>query len=215
MLVLASGAVGSVIVPNHVQLLVLPTVFTGADAGVDTAALANLRDAVAAGAAVPTGDERRLLDLFARFDTARAEALALVVGLGTLVTIVLGPVVGELSDRTRSRLGRRNPWLLAGAVAGSAALLAMAVSPSVVVLALTGGIALAIANVANTVLNTTVADRVPAANRGAASGVGGLVGRVVCSIMQRGTPRFPRLTRPGRRVMRPINSRGDGACGRR
>ena len=173
-LVFVSGAVGSVIVPNHVQLLVLPTVFTGADAGVDTAALANLRDAVAAGTANPTGDERRLLDLFARFDAARADALALVVGLGTLVTILVSPVIGELSDRTRSRLGRRSPWLLGGAVVGSAALLAMAVAPSIGVLALAGAVVLAVANVANTVLNTTVADRVPAANRGAASGVGGL-----------------------------------------
>lgn len=41
-------------------------------------------------------------------------ALALVTGIGGLVGILTNPVIGHLSDTTRSRLGRRRPWLLAG-----------------------------------------------------------------------------------------------------
>ncbi|ESQ90982.1 MFS transporter [Asticcacaulis benevestitus] len=37
---------------------------------------------------------------------------------------VLDPVIGFLSDRTRSRLGRRKPWILVGAVLGGAGTLA-------------------------------------------------------------------------------------------
>ncbi len=38
----------------------------------------------------------------------------LVLGLGGLAAIVAGPLAGTLSDRTRSRIGRRRPWALAG-----------------------------------------------------------------------------------------------------
>ena len=177
-----AGAIGTVVVPNHVQSLVEPLVFTGADAGVDLADLAALRDQVAAGTVAPTADQARLLERFAAFEAERAQALALVIGLGTLVTVVLGPLVGDRSDRTRSRLGRRNPWLLAGALVGGVALVAMTPASSVAVLAIVGAIALAVANVANTLLSTTVADRVRAANRGVASGVGGL-GNLLGAVM--------------------------------
>ena len=45
---------------------------------------------------------------------------AVIAGLAVFVPkawdLVINPVVGRLSDRTRSRLGPRRPWLLAGAV---------------------------------------------------------------------------------------------------
>ncbi|MEW2353398.1 MFS transporter [Spirillospora sp. NPDC029432] len=44
----------------------------------------------------------------------KESALGLVVGAGTLVGIIVGPVIGMLSDGTSSRLGRRRPWMLAG-----------------------------------------------------------------------------------------------------
>ncbi|GGV46114.1 MFS transporter [Streptomyces pilosus] len=44
----------------------------------------------------------------------KARSLGLVVGLGTLVTIVAGFVFGALSDGTTARMGRRKPWILAG-----------------------------------------------------------------------------------------------------
>ncbi|MFJ4618956.1 MFS transporter [Streptomyces sp. NPDC088812] len=42
--------------------------------------------------------------------------LSVVVGIGSVFSIVGFPVVGRLSDRTLSRLGRRRPYLFAGAV---------------------------------------------------------------------------------------------------
>lgn len=39
---------------------------------------------------------------------------------------VFAVLVGHLSDRTRSRLGKRNPWILAGAIMATAGLLGMA-----------------------------------------------------------------------------------------
>lgn len=53
---------------------------------------------------------------------AKESALGWVTGVGALVALVANPVCGALSDRTTARLGRRRPWILAGAVGGASAL---------------------------------------------------------------------------------------------
>ena len=58
-------------------------------------------------------------------DEARLPLLLLA---GPLTGLLVQPVVGALSDRTLSRLGRRTPYFLAGAVMCSAALLLMPLS---------------------------------------------------------------------------------------
>jgi MFS family permease len=50
----------------------------------------------------------------------------LVLGVGGLAAIVAGPLAGALSDRTRSRVGRRRPWALAGTALATASLVALA-----------------------------------------------------------------------------------------
>jgi MFS family permease len=50
----------------------------------------------------------------------------LVLGIGGLAAIVVGPLAGALSDRTRSRHGRRRPWALGGTAVTVASLLGMA-----------------------------------------------------------------------------------------
>src|SRR5712691_1407362 len=53
----------------------------------------------------------------------KVAALGMVTGISALVAVVVQPVAGFLSDRTRSRLGRRNIWVLGGAVASALVLL--------------------------------------------------------------------------------------------
>ncbi len=48
----------------------------------------------------------------------RAGTLAMVIAAGAVAAIVANPLVGFLSDRTRSGWGRRRPWMLAGALSG-------------------------------------------------------------------------------------------------
>ncbi|MEO5533504.1 MAG: MFS transporter [Pseudolysinimonas sp.] len=55
----------------------------------------------------------------------KVAALALVTSVSFAVAIAAQPLFGTLSDRTRSRLGRRAPWLLACAAASAAILLAL------------------------------------------------------------------------------------------
>jgi MFS family permease len=54
-----------------------------------------------------------------------------VLSVGAVFAIVSNPIFGHLSDRTRSRFGRRRPWLVGGMLGGSAALLIIAQAENV------------------------------------------------------------------------------------
>ncbi|WP_395395704.1 MFS transporter [Novosphingobium sp. BL-8A] len=56
---------------------------------------------------------------------ANEAAMPLLWLAGPVTGLLIQPLVGALSDRTRTRLGRRSPWILAGALICSACLLAM------------------------------------------------------------------------------------------
>ncbi|GIW41022.1 MAG: MFS transporter [Candidatus Binatia bacterium] len=55
----------------------------------------------------------------------KGRILGLVTVLGALVAMLTSPLAGVLSDESRSRWGRRKPFLLLGVVAGSASLFAL------------------------------------------------------------------------------------------
>jgi MFS family permease len=167
------SAITSILLPNQVQILEFARWFTGADAHVNLPALENLRTAVAAGHSA-TPDQQRLLHILAQFDASRAQGLGLVVSLGILGTTFSQPIVGALSDRTRSRLGRRALWLLFGAIVGACFLVGVRFAPTVALLALLWCVAQAVVNMALGPLNTTVADRIPESRLGTVSSVTGL-----------------------------------------
>ncbi|MFN8511832.1 MAG: MFS transporter [Chloroflexia bacterium] len=110
----------------------------------------------------------------------------LVVVGGTLAAVIVHPLAGALSDRTTARLGRRRPWLLWGTLPNLVGLGLMAIAPSVPLLAL-GYLVVQVANNAvNAPWSAVIADQVPAAQRGAASGWNGLLtvaGTVVGSLV--------------------------------
>ena len=93
----------------------------------------------------------------------------LVLGVGGLFGIIAGPVVGAISDRSRSPRGRRRPWALMG------------VWVSAVFLVLTGlvegpwlvgacwvGVSIGV-SVASAAFTALIADQLPPSQRGAAS----------------------------------------------
>ncbi|OKL54823.1 hypothetical protein BSZ39_02270 [Bowdeniella nasicola] len=59
---------------------------------------------------------------------------AFIMSLGGLLGLVVSPLVGILSDKTRTRFGRRAPWIVIGAVCAAASLVALAFSPNYVLL---------------------------------------------------------------------------------
>lgn len=96
----------------------------------------------------------------------------LVLGVGGLVALLVTPLAGALSDRTRSRLGRRRPWALGGTALMTLSLAgtAFASGPLAVGLGWTGlSVGVAISSAAFTAL---IADQLTE-QRGTASAVVG------------------------------------------
>jgi len=93
----------------------------------------------------------------------------LVLGVGGLAGIVAGPLVGAISDRSRSTRGRRRPWALVGVwlAATFLVLTGLADGPWLVGACWVGvSIGVSVASAAFTAL---IADQLPPSQRGAAS----------------------------------------------
>ena len=56
--------------------------------------------------------------------------LSVVLLVGATISMLANPVWGAFSDRTRSRLGRRVPWVIGGVVVGAVGLLLLSVCDS-------------------------------------------------------------------------------------
>ena len=105
-------------------------------------------------------------------DPGHKEAiLSLVTACGAAVALVANPLFGALSDRTTSRLGRRSPWILAGAVLGVAGLLALSGAGSVAALLLFWCLVQTGANAAYAAVTAAIPDRVPVPQRGQVGGL--------------------------------------------
>ena len=101
----------------------------------------------------------------------RNTALGFATFAGLIVAILAQPIVGVFSDRTRSRLGRRLPYLIAGTLMVIACLYLIALAPAFGLVVL--GIML-IQVASNTVQGpwqALIPDLVPEAQRGRASGL--------------------------------------------
>lgn len=127
----------------------------------------------------------------AHFSEGDKEAiLALVTGAGAAVSLVANPLFGAFSDRTVSRLGRRVPWVVFGAVLGAAALVALAGAPNVAVMTLLWCLVQAGCNGAYAAITAAIPDRVPVPQRGAVGGLaamgqtaGILIGAVIAAVV--------------------------------
>lgn len=96
----------------------------------------------------------------------------LVTGIGAAVSVIANPLFGAISDRTRSRLGRRVPWVLGGAIGGAIGLLVLAGAQAVALMLLGWCLVQLFCNALLAAITATVPDRVPKLQRG---GVGGWV----------------------------------------
>jgi MFS family permease len=101
-------------------------------------------------------------------------SLALVAGIGALLSIFANPFFGRMSDRTSSQLGMRRPWIVIGLVGGSLGILIVAVAPNVAVVLLGWCIAQLFFNALLAAMVAVLPDQVPAVQRGMVSGVLGV-----------------------------------------
>jgi len=103
-----------------------------------------------------------------------AHPISQVLFAGALVALVSNPIFGALSDRTRSRFGRRKPYLVAGALGGFGALALISVAGSVRTIMLGWCFAQLAYNAVLSALVAIVADRIPASRRGTVVGILGM-----------------------------------------
>src|SRR2546423_3616099 len=101
-------------------------------------------------------------------------SLALVAGIGALVSMVANPFFGRMSDRTSSRLGMRRPWMVIGLLGGSFGLLLVALAPNIPVVLIGWCITQLFFNALLAAQIAVLPDQVPSIQRGLVSGVLGV-----------------------------------------
>src|SRR5262249_25322907 len=87
--------------------------------------------------------------------------LGWITTAAAIVSIVVCPVAGALSDRTSSRFGRRRPWALGSAVVCAAGLIMLGGTHSIVYVAIWWMVVQAGTNAMYAAVSAAVPDRVP------------------------------------------------------
>ncbi|HWS51840.1 MAG TPA: MFS transporter [Microbacterium sp.] len=102
------------------------------------------------------------------------EFLGYVVGAGAFVVIIFGPLLGVLSDRTRSRLGRRRPWIVVLTLVGLVGLAVVAIAPNIAIVILGWAITQLGFGVGGLIVAASMGDRLPESQRGKVAGLTGV-----------------------------------------
>jgi MFS family permease len=101
-------------------------------------------------------------------------SLGLISAIGALVAIVSNALTGALSDRTRSGLGRRRPWIVGGSLGGIVALAIVGFAPNLLIATLGWVLAQLTLNMVLAALQALLPDQVPLDQRARVSSVLGI-----------------------------------------
>lgn len=107
-------------------------------------------------------------------EATKAENLAIVATIGAFAAMIAQPIAGTISDRTRSRFGRRAPWIVGGALIGGLALIGMALANGLVQITIAWVMVQIAYNFAQGPLSAILPDRVPKLVRGTFASISGL-----------------------------------------
>ncbi|MGW7439296.1 MFS transporter [Streptomyces sp. NPDC054849] len=114
----------------------------------------------------------------------KVAVLGLIGGISAIFATAFNPIAGALSDRS----GRRNPWILGGALASLAGLAFLGSVATALLVGIGWCLIQATMNVYQAAVTAIVPDRVPATRRGTASAlvglglpIGGTVGVLIAS----------------------------------
>ena len=112
--------------------------------------------------------------------------LAILFAITSVFSTTITPLSGALSDRTRTRWGRRTPWIVGGALLGATSLMISSQMQTLFTITFFWVLAGASLNSMQAALTTIIADRFPERERGTVSGfvgagttAGGTVGIVL------------------------------------
>jgi MFS family permease len=122
---------------------------------------------------------------------SKVSVVALLATSGVIVATVANVLFGALSDMTRSRFGRRSPWMVVGSIGATVGLLVVATAGSIPVMVAGWCLFQLFLNAIIAPLIAMLPDRVPKARRGTMSalyGLGQLLG--IALIGQVAAPQF-------------------------
>ena len=100
--------------------------------------------------------------------------LALVTGVGSLLSIISNPLFGRLSDRTTARMGMRRPWMVTGVVGGALGVLVVALAPGIGWVLVGWCLAQVFLNAVLAAQVAVLPDQVPVTQRGVVAGILGV-----------------------------------------
>ena len=103
-----------------------------------------------------------------------AEPISRVLMAGAIVALISNPIFGALSDSTRSRFGRRRPWLVGGVLCGCASLAAIGLAPTINLVLLGWCAAQLSFNAVLAAMVAIIPDRIAPAQRGTVVGILGV-----------------------------------------
>ncbi|MFH8253263.1 MFS transporter [Microbacterium sp. B2969] len=96
----------------------------------------------------------------------KTTSYSIAAGVGTLTAVLANPFFGRLSDRTRSRFGRRRPWIAIGLLGTTVGAAVIGLSDTFPMLLLGWVLMQAFVNAAIAATLAIVADRVPESQQG-------------------------------------------------
>lgn len=98
----------------------------------------------------------------------------LIVGIGALFAMFGNPLAGRLSDRSRSRFGRRRTYFVGGMAVGLVSVTVIGFASTVPVILVAWCLAQLAYNAAAATLTAVLADQIPASQRGKVAGIAGV-----------------------------------------
>lgn len=108
----------------------------------------------------------------------REEVLGYITGTAQLVYLVVSPIVGIWSDRTRSRFGRRTPFIFLGSGIGLAGLIVIGLAPDLLIVGAGWVLGMSGWSIAGAAIQTLQADKLPEQQRGKVSALTGLMTQI-------------------------------------
>src|SRR5205085_3236162 len=89
----------------------------------------------------------------------KTQTLGVIYAITSVFSTITTPVAGALSDRTRTRIGRRSPWILCGSLIGGVSLALVPSTNNLVIITIFWVIATIMLNSMQPAITTIVADR--------------------------------------------------------
>lgn len=106
------------------------------------------------------------------------EVLGYITGTAQGVYLIISPLIGIWSDRTRSRFGRRSPFIYLGLAVGLAGLVVIGLAPNLLLVGAGWILGMSGWSIAGAAIQTIQADKLPEAQRGKVSALTGLMTQI-------------------------------------